>query len=120
MCIIVNNPQGKKLDKKLLSVAYDNNPHGVGVMWQEDNSVHTIKSLMKFEDLWTVTKHLAGLNYSLHFRWRTVGPIQEEQCHPHRILDKSKHGIDLFMMHNGTINGIKSKKNSELIKLLAQ
>jgi predicted glutamine amidotransferase len=120
MCIIVHNSEGKPLDKNLLRVAYDNNPHGVGVMWQENNTVHTIKALCKFEDVWELTKHLHGFCYTLHFRWRTVGRIQEEQCHPHRILNKESHGMDMYMMHNGTIFNLKVKDDQSDSQVFAR
>src|SRR6056300_365314 len=106
MCIIVHNPKGKMLEKNLLRTAYENNPHGVGVMWQENNKVHTIKSICNFDDVWELTKHLHGFCYTMHFRWRTVGPIEQQQCHPHKILNTSDHGMDMYMMHNGTITNL--------------
>lgn len=110
MCIIIYNPGGQPLDKDLLRTAYDNNPHGFGFMWIEDYEVFSIKGMSGFNDIWQLSTHLAGFSYCLHFRWRTAGKIREAQCHPHTVLDKEKHGMNLKMMHNGTIYGMKTGK----------
>jgi len=120
MCIIIHNPNGKPLNKNLLRVAYDNNPHGVGVMWQENNNVYTIKSICNFNDIWELTKHLYGFCYTMHFRWRTVGPIKEQQCHPHVVLNKERHGMDMHMMHNGTIVNLKVSNGLSDTQVFAQ
>jgi predicted glutamine amidotransferase len=110
MCIIIYNPGGQKLEKERLKVAYDNNPHGFGFMWIEDYEVFSIKGMSNFKDVWQLSTHLAGYSYALHFRWRTAGKIREAQCHPHTVLDKEKHGMNLKMMHNGTIFSMKKAK----------
>ena len=110
MCIIVYNPGGQELDKERMRVAYDNNPHGFGFMWIEDHEVFSIKGMSDFNDIWKLTTHLAGYSYALHFRWMTAGQLNEAQCHPHTILDKDKHGMNLQMMHNGTIFDLKGNK----------
>lgn len=107
MCIIVYNPAGKTLDKSAMRLAYDNNPHGFGVMWNEDHDVFSLKALGNFNDIWQLLKHLQGYPYALHFRWMTQGEIKEEQCHPFEILSQEEHGMNLQMMHNGTIFGLK-------------
>lgn len=103
MCVILYNESGKKLSKPFLEVAYNNNPHGYGIMWFEQNRVNTIKGICDFEQIWQITNMLQGMRYALHFRWRTAGKISDEQCHPFQVLNHETHGLDLYMMHNGTI-----------------
>ena len=110
MCIIIYNPGGQPLNKDLLRTAYDNNPHGFGFMWIENYEVSSIKGMSNFNDIWQLATHFAGYSYALHFRWRSAGKIREAQCHPHTVLDKEKHGLNLKMMHNGTIFGMKKGK----------
>lgn len=86
-----------------MEVSYENNPHGYGFMWIEQGRVNAIKGLCDFEQIWQVSKMLKGMTYALHLRWRTTGKISEEQCHPFTVLEKDKHGIDMMLMHNGTI-----------------
>ena len=114
MCLIVHNPFGNKLNKKLISVAYDNNPHGFGLLWLDDNNeLSELKDISNFDTLWTILKYLDGHSYSLHLRWKTRGNISVDQCHPFRILDKEKHGTDLYLMHNGTIFGLDDDEKSD-------
>jgi len=103
MCIILYNEIGKKLDKNLIQTAYDNNPHGYGFMWYEHERIHTIKGLADFDQIWQLINMFNGMQYAMHFRWRTTGEITNELCHPFEILNKDAHGLDMVMMHNGTI-----------------
>lgn len=103
MCIILHNQKGKRLDKKDVQVAYDNNPHGFGIMWLEDDRINVIKGLCDFKQIWQMLKMFEGLPHCLHLRWRTSGEIIEDHCHPFKVLDKDLHGLDLCVAHNGTI-----------------
>ena len=38
MCLIAYNPNGNKLSKSLMRVAYDNNPDGFGIVWLDDDN----------------------------------------------------------------------------------
>jgi hypothetical protein len=61
MCVIINNPTGKLLNIGSLHTAFVNNPHGVGFMWHQDGNVHTIKSIMGFNDFMTLHEALEGV-----------------------------------------------------------
>lgn len=114
MCLIVYNPSGINLDKTLMQIAYDNNPHGFGIVWLNDNNeLSTFKDIIDFKTFWVLLGYLKGYTYAFHLRWKTRGEINSEQCHPFQILNKDKHGHDLYMMHNGTISQLKHEDKSD-------
>lgn len=110
MCIIFYNENGKPYDQEMLSTAYDNNPHGMGVMWVEEGRVQTLKGLFSKHRMFEILKHFEGVPHAMHLRWRTRGKIEKEFCHPFRA---SHEGADqeVYMMHNGTFLDIETKKD---------
>lgn len=109
MCIIFYNETGKAYDEDEISVAYDNNPHGVGFMWVEDGKVRTIRGLFSKDKLFDILGHFEGVPHALHLRWRTRGEITKDLCHPFRA---SHVGADktVYLMHNGTFFGVTPKQ----------
>jgi len=107
MCLIINNPTGEILDELRMRTAMQNNRDGVGIMWHEDDgSVQSEKGLYSFDQFWKLHNILHGKPHAIHFRLRTRGKVHEDTCHPFRILTEKEHGVDLYMMHNGTLHGI--------------
>lgn len=106
MCLIVNNPSGESLHPLRMEVALKNNPHGVGVMWhdRETGRVQSIRGMFDHKDYTDLHDMLLGVPHAIHFRLRTRGPIGEIACHPFRILTEEDNGMDLYMMHNGTLD----------------
>jgi hypothetical protein len=107
MCVIVYNKDGKPHNKDYLSVAYDNNPHGVGVMWFDNDRVCTYRDLLSKDQMLDLVDKLEGKPHALHLRWRTRGPITKNMCHPFGV---SKSENRVWMMHNGTFFFLKSDK----------
>lgn len=124
MCIIVYNKTGKALDKGQMQVAYDNNPHGYGLMWYDKDTkrIRTIKRHdSDFESLWGTLQKLEGITYALHLRWRTRGAHGLEQCHPHKVVSMDDGAPeDVFLMHNGTFAAFAQHKSKSDTKLFAQ
>lgn len=119
MCLIIHNPKGKPLDKDKVKAAYENNSDGFGIMWVENEKVQVTRGLFDFNEICQSLDYLKGIEYACHFRYRTQGLISELQCHPHMVLNKEKHGSDLYLMHNGTLTGFAHKKKSDS-KMFAQ
>ena len=46
---------------------------------------------------------------AFHLRMRTHGDIDLLNCHPYEVLNKSQHGIDLYLMHNGVLDSGNKK-----------
>lgn len=105
MCIILYNETGKPYDHEKLSIAYDNNPHGMGIMWVEDGQIQTIRGLFSKAKMFSILEHFEGVPHAIHLRWRTRGKIVKEACHPFRASHKGSEK-DVFMMHNGTFYGM--------------
>lgn len=106
MCLIVNNPTGEALHPLRMGVALENNPHGIGVMWhdRETGRVHALRGMFNHKDYTDLHNMLLGVPHAIHFRLRTRGPIGENACHPFKILSEEENGMDLYMMHNGTLD----------------
>lgn len=100
MCLIIYNQFGKPIPREWIKNAYEMNSDGFGIMWAEKGSVHTIKGMFEFDQISSLLKDFKGRSYACHFRYKTHGVVNAEQCHPHRII-KNK----LYMMHNGILDG---------------
>lgn len=105
MCVIIDMPAGAMFPANELEVAFENNPDGFGVMWTDKGRVETLKYPKgTFSTLLDVLASFdPDQSIVLHLRYATVGVVKEMNTHPHQVLCKSQHGIDLWMMHNGTI-----------------
>lgn len=112
MCVIIDKPAGIDFDRDDLLLAYQNNPHGFGFMFYDEQSGRIFAR--KSND-WTdesiadwmaqqTDKHLV-----VHYRYKTKGEIKDSQCHPFKILDKKRNGMDMYFMHNGTISHVEIK-----------
>lgn len=122
MCIIINNPQGSPLLKLRIDTARKNNPHGAGFMWhdRETGRVETLRGMFSAEEIWEIHEQLHGIPHAIHMRWRTRGPVGEQACHPFQILSMEEHGVDLYMMHNGTIDAMPSRSDASDSMIFAE
>lgn len=112
MCIIIAKDAGvKALDKGYFERAWDNNPHGGGLVWKnEGEEVYFQKGFMNKKEF---LDKIAEINkdttsFIAHFRIKSVGEIKPENCHPF-VMEK------LTFAHNGTlhIDPEKGKTDSE-------
>jgi predicted glutamine amidotransferase len=102
MCIILHKPKMAELDVRLLSMAHRGNRHGFGLMFPiADGTVSVHKGVMDIESILELWDTFKSENVAIHFRWSTGGAINNENCHPFRVLSKQIDGRDLWMMHNG-------------------
>jgi len=112
MCLIVyNQGGGAKLPERNLRIAYENNPHGFGMMWADNGEVNTIRGIYTIDEILSMVRAMDGIPYVIHFRYRTRGVINKSNCHPHRVLSKKIDGHDLHMMHNGTFFFLKTDED---------
>ncbi len=105
MCIIIYNEHGTAHDYRKLSQSYDNNPHGVGCMWIEEDGVRVVRGMLSKEELMHIADRLYGIPHVIHLRWRTVGPIGKEMTHPFQVSGRKSH---VWMMHNGTFDFLRT------------
>lgn len=111
MCVIVAMNKGVRPSKTILENCYDNNPDGWGLMWNDKDEkgnpvIKHIKRVAPFKEFWAEFEKIpADSAVGAHFRIRTHGPTNDENCHPFKISD------NMFMMHNGVINVPTPNKN---------
>jgi len=118
MCIIIYNETGKAHNQKYLATAFDNNPHGVGIMWVEDGKLKTLRGLFSKKRFLKIVKDFDGVPHAIHLRWRTRGKISKEMCHPFRVSPKGHPRT--MMMHNGTITSMKINSKQSDTALFAK
>ena len=102
MCIIIQGSP-KNISKKILKNAYSNNPHGLGVMYF-DNDSQLIQDKIypkNFSDVKKFfKKHKSKTNeIGIHFRYCTVGKKKAYNSHPYNVLNKD-HQFQMGFMHN--------------------
>ena len=102
MCIIIQgNP--KNVSKKILKNAYSNNPHGLGVMYF-DNDSQLIQDKIYPKNFSDVKKFFKKhknktTEIGIHFRYCTVGKKKAYNSHPYNVLNKD-HQFQMGFMHN--------------------
>lgn len=122
MCLIALCPPGKKLEDWEIRSAFNKNSDGFGIMMphpeKEGLRIHRI--LSKTSDAVVELYHQALTNpklashpHGIHFRFKTHGKVDLANTHPFRVLRKDKHGMDLFMMHNGVISAMSGIKTDD-------
>lgn len=112
MCLIALMPPGTKLEEWEIKSAFQRNDDGFGIMMpMGDGTIKVQKILPKTVDpvIELYNKFLSSdiaktHHHAVHFRFKTHGQTDLANAHPFRVLRKEKHGIDLYMMHNGVIS----------------
>lgn len=107
MCLLITG-QSAKVRSTLLDTTgliadiFGSNPDGLGVMYVNSRGLQRIKSLPK--DAVEAREFIERLpdddrQLALHWRWKTHGHIDMENCHPYDI----EAGVSA-MMHNGVLH----------------
>ena len=109
MCILINHPANTNFSDELLADFYDYNSDGFGAMYAEAGKLVIIKTLGKPDEIEALyKKELAHRDCIIHYRMKTHGDIDLDNCHPYRIND------DIWMAHNGILamgNPIDTRKS---------
>jgi hypothetical protein len=117
MCVILYKKAGHTIEDWRLKSAVQVNPDGWGYSIplgegklltkrcydEKGNSAELIEK--------AIEKH-KNEEMFIHLRYKTHGDKSLLNCHPFTVLTKRTHGIDLQFMHNGTIAGFSSIKDS--------
>jgi hypothetical protein len=84
-------------------------------MWTENGRVQHIKALgLSREDEYAedeAAHYREHPDVIFHMRLKTHGKVIPSLCHPFRILSKSRHGRDMFFMHNGVLSAYGNNLN---------
>ena len=110
MCIAIMKSANKKISKSTLRRCYDANPDGAGFMYAEDKQLVVNKGYFTFKEFYKEYKPHGDKQVLIHFRIKTHGPIDKDNCHP--FLVNSGLGI----IHNGIITGYGSSIKSDTIE----
>jgi predicted glutamine amidotransferase len=107
--IIAPGADGKValLPEEVYPSVYAKNNDGFGAMWTENGRVEHVKMLgLSKDEEYAKMKELTEQHPDVifHMRFKTHGKVIPSLCHPFRILHKSRHGKDLFFMHNGVLS----------------
>jgi hypothetical protein len=116
MCFIFQKPAKVEFPFDLMELAHKRNSDGFGVMFMADGKAHQRQIMpSNFGQIKKMYTRHHNNDIAAHFRMQTVGKVAPALCHPFKVLDRKKHGISMFMMHNGTlhVDGIKSGTNLE-------
>ena len=103
MCLIIHKPAGVPVPFALLESAWRENPDGAGVMYHTGEATEVYKVTPgawadPVTHLARVLDKLEANEVGVHFRWRTHGPIDDDNTHPFPI---PKTGG--WVMHNGVL-----------------
>jgi hypothetical protein len=107
MCIAIYKPEAKIIDKETLQRCYNTNPDGAGYMFHKNNQLYIKKGFFAFDDFWRSYKRDQKKECVIHFRIKTHGPINKDNCHPYMVNDK------FAFVHNGIISGYNAADKSD-------
>ena len=100
MCIAVYKKEGMRLTDDTLQNCWNNNPHGAGFMYAENDKLTIVKGLMTYADFLEAYRPHEDKQMVLHFRIRTHGETNPENTHPFSINE------DLALVHNGIMSNV--------------
>ena len=109
MCIAIMKSENKKISKSTLQRCYDANPDGAGFMFAENKELTVKKGYFTFKQFYKEYKPHENKQVLLHFRIKTHGPIDKNNCHPFLV------NSGLGFIHNGIISGYGDDKQSDTI-----
>lgn len=94
MCLIIQIPKGKEIDRWIVDSAAMYNPDGAGIMHSGQTE--------KWVDIKSGTLHqklnaLKDVDRAVHFRWATHGDVTHKNVHPFPIRNGG------YLMHNGIL-----------------
>ena len=108
MCVIIHRLPNIIIPAEKIEAACTVNSDGFGLAVADRGRIELIKELNpdgndpeRVLKLLEETKELPVL---LHLRFKTVGKINEANCHPFTVDTHADDGLDLVMCHNGTMN----------------
>ena len=105
MCIIIYQPEGAKFKPGLLRNLFHRNSDGFGLFYADEGRIHVEKIVNPNEEsIIKLFEEFQDRPLAMHLCLMTHGIQDKENTHPYRILNKRRHGIDLWMAHNGVLD----------------
>lgn len=118
MCVIIERRPNVTIPADMIEQACDINKHGFGIVFAKGGSLITEYSIQTPNDPKVVADRLQALkgeHILLHLRHATVGDISRQNLHPIPVLHKKKHGLDLVLLHNGTLWDYRPKDDKDTL-----
>lgn len=106
MCVILDIEKGVTIPPDMLETACDINKHGYGIAYVHKGRIKIDRKIRQKNDFKEVQADLDKLKdrrVHLHLRHATVGAVTLTNAHPFITLQKDIDGLDMAMMHNGTL-----------------
>lgn len=98
MCILIKQPADYAFTEAHLQDFYAKNPDGFGAMIKTNEGVEVIKTVGSLKEITELYyDRVACFEAVIHFRWKTHGDIDLENCHPYEVCE------GLWMAHNGVL-----------------
>lgn len=116
MCVIIEKKIGKEIPFDCLLSGATRNPDGYGVVIADRGQLVVFqgladKSSAHAEEVAKILEHCKDLPSMVHFRYATAGARDVAMTHPFPLLTKADHGLDVQLMHNGTMPYFKVFKS---------
>lgn len=111
MCLILIKEPEYEIDFSRLRTAVVNNPHGWGYVIPDRGKLEIRRFYDKDgtnpDDVAKVLEDAIDQRVFLHLRWATAGNNSKFNCHPFPVLKQRRDGMQVWLMHNGTISDFK-------------
>jgi len=112
MCVIIEKPPLVGMSIEDITTAQESNRNGFGYMLADDGVLFSEKGLdWTPESIFELVKANQDKLMFLHFRTRTHGKVNADNCHPFYVLNREEHGIDLAVMHNGSVSNVMMQED---------
>jgi len=99
MCLLIHHPKSAKVPRGFINDVVSKNSDGFGVMFGDGKRVRVIRSLGNAKEIQKLYDgFLRGRDCVMHFRMRTHGAVNLDNCHPYKVND------GLYMAHNGILH----------------
>lgn len=111
MCVIIQRDKGITIPYDKIKTACTINQDGYGFIVNDRDKFEVIKKCDSkgndADEVYKLLEDAKDCNIALHLRFRTAGKIDYDNTHPYQVLSKADDGVDLWFMHNGTLNNFK-------------
>ena len=117
MCLLIQQTKDVNFTEEHLRDFYSRNKDGIGVMWAEDGHLHYNKIIprnaQEAVDFYNDTAR--GKDCCVHYRMRTHGDIDMDNCHPYPVFGFGGETADMpmLLMHNGVLHTGNSEDPSK-------
>lgn len=124
MCVIAIKPEKITVDIADVRQCWDINPDGAGIMFTSPNGVRIVRGFANPDVLSQTLDNLKNQQVVVHYRLRTHGKIDTDNCHPFPIktitATPNRKGITarLGIVHNGIISGWGDEERSDTRQLV--